>query len=183
MLVLVVLATLLGMGIIIKTRANKFKDQKQDYPECVGAAHTLARWQNKTLKELKDKCLSIFFKTAQSKDIIKEPVLDFDASGIARQGKPRSESAEERGRDLASGMETLKPDFLVRIVEKTEDDDNNDVMMRKLSFNELVRREQLKAADSNALKVYAINEGNIYGKDIQCEAMKELAGRTGFRSG
>ena len=180
MLVLVVLGALLGIGGLIKTRANKFKDREQDYPEYAGAGRTQGRRLNKTLKELKDKTLGAFLKTAQSKAIIEEPVFDFDAGDIARQRKPRNELAEER--DLAGGMEMLEQDFLVRIVEKTEGDGKDDVMMRKLSFNELVRREQLRAADSNALKVYAMNEGNLYGKDIQCEAMKELAGRSGLRS-
>jgi len=82
------------------------------------------------------------------------------------------------GRNLASGMEMLEQDFLLSVVENTIGADRNDVMMRKLVFNELLRREQLDAIDSNAIKVYAINEGNLYGKDIQCEAMKKLAERT-----
>ena len=81
-------------------------------------------------------------------------------------------------RDLAGGMEMLEQDFLLGVVENTRGADKNDVMMRKLVFNELLRREQLDVADSNALKVYAINEGNLYGKDIQCEAMKKLTERT-----
>ena len=44
-------------------------------------------------------------------------------------------------------------------------------------------REQLKAADSDAIKVYALNKDNLYGKDIQYEAMKELTERTEQRSG
>jgi len=180
MLVLVVLASLVGIGSLIKTRANKFKDQEQDYPEYAGATHTRAHRQNKALKELKDKCLGIFLKTAQSKDIIEEPTLDFEASGIAGQEKPRNESSKERKKDLASGMEMLEPDFLVRIVETTKCDDKNDVMMQKLSFNELLRRGKQDKIDSSALTVYAINEGNLYGKDIQCEAMNELTKRTGL---
>jgi len=53
-----------------------------------------------------------------------------------------------------------------------------DVMMRKLSFNELIRREQADTIDSNALKVYVIDKSGLYSKDIQCEAMKVLADRT-----
>ena len=80
-------------------------------------------------------------------------------------------------------MELLKLDFLVSLVEKTEGDDERDVMIRKLSFSEMSRRKQLKATDSNALKVYAMDEGNLYGKEIQCGAMKELTERTALRSG
>jgi hypothetical protein len=102
-----------------------------------------------------------------------------DASGdVAGQEKPKSELAAERGRDLAGGMEMLELDFLLSVVENTKGDDKNDVMMRKLNFNELLRREQLNEIDSNALKVYVVDEGNLYGKDIQCQAMKELTVRT-----
>ena len=72
----------------------------------------------------------------------------------------------------------LEQDFLLSIVEKTKGDDKNDVMMRKLNFNELLRREQLSVIDSTALKVYALNQGGLYSKDIQCEAMRALAERT-----
>jgi hypothetical protein len=85
----------------------------------------------------------------------------------------------EREKDLHSGMELLGEDFLLSIVEKTNgDDDEKDVTMRKLNFKELIRRGKVNKADSKALKVYAINKGNLYGKDIQCEAIKALAERT-----
>jgi len=84
----------------------------------------------------------------------------------------------DRDRDLASGMEVLELEFLLGVVETTKSDDKNDVMMRKFVFNELHRRQQLEAVDSKALKVYAVNDGNLYGKDIQCEAMKKLTERT-----
>jgi hypothetical protein len=91
-------------------------------------------------------------------------------------GKPKDELA--RDKDLASGMEILELDFLLSIIENTDGDDKNDVTMRRLNFNELFRREQLDTIDSSALKVYAKNDGNLYGKVIQCEAMKELTKRT-----
>ncbi len=93
-------------------------------------------------------------------------------------GEEKAESAREKGKDLHSGMELLELDFLLSIVENTKGDNENDVTMRKLNFNELLRRDQLNEADSHSLAVYAINEGKLYGKDIQCEAMKELTTRT-----
>jgi hypothetical protein len=95
--------------------------------------------------------------------------------------KTKDESARERGKDLHSGMELLELDFLLSIVENTKGDNDNDVTMRKLNFNELLRRDQLNESDSHSLAVYAINEGNPYGKDIQCEAMKELTTRTAHK--
>jgi hypothetical protein len=94
-------------------------------------------------------------------------------------GKTFKVQPKKREKDLQSGMELLGEDFLLSIVEKTNgDDDEKDVTMRKLNFKELARRSKLNQADSNALKVYAINKGNLYGKDIQCEAIKALAERT-----
>ncbi len=94
------------------------------------------------------------------------------------EGKPKDELAREKDKDLASGMEILELDFLLGIIENTDGDDKNDVTMRRLNFNELFRREQLDTIDSSSLKVYAKNDGNLYGKVIQCEAMKELTKRT-----
>ena len=99
------------------------------------------------------------------------------------RGPGKSAGAEPgKDRDLAGGMEMLELDFLLSVVEHTKGDDKNDVTMRKLVFNELLRREQLETIDSNALKVYTIDESNLYGKDIQCEAMKKMTERTTRKS-
>jgi hypothetical protein len=95
-----------------------------------------------------------------------------------RSEKVRSEPSRRRTRDLQSGMELLNVDFLLGIVENTSSNDDMDVTMRKLNFNELIRTEQLHAVDSNALKVYALNEDGFYDKQIQFEAVKELSART-----
>ena len=100
------------------------------------------------------------------------------ASDKAGQDKPKGDLDGERNADLNSGMELLELDFLLSIVESTKGNDKNDVTMRKLNFNELLRRQKQNQIDSNALKVYAVNAGNLYGKDIQCEAVKELTKRT-----
>jgi len=98
--------------------------------------------------------------------------LRSSANNAAAEAKPGKE------KDLAGGMEMLEMDFLLGVVENTRSDDKNDVMMRKLSFNELLRRAKQNQIDSTALMVYAVNQGNLYGRDIQCEAMKELTKRT-----
>ncbi len=87
-----------------------------------------------------------------------------------------SESAEsskgplsrEGSKDLSGGMEILEPDFLLSVVETTKGDDSNDITMRRLTFYELLRRNQLNTIDSNSLKVYAVNEHRFYDKTIQC---------------
>ena len=82
-------------------------------------------------------------------------------------------------RDLQGGMELLEAEFLVGIVERVGHGDFRDVVMHKLVFAELMRRGVLSAVNSDALKVYVLDKGGRYGKRIQCEAMKELALRTG----
>ena len=180
MLVLVILVALLGGGSLVKTRVSSFKDEQQNYPEGGGTSYTWLHRLIKPLKELKKKRLGIL-ETAQSKATIKEPVL-FDTPDAAGRERPKGEAAQGKGRDLAGGMEMLELDFLLSVVENTKGDDKNDVMVRKLNFNELLRREQLNEIDGNALKVYAVDEGNLYGKDIQCQAIKELTVRTARKS-
>lgn len=97
---------------------------------------------------------------------------------IADAEKLKNEVSTRKGKDLHSGMELLELDFLLSIVENTKGNDDNDVTMRRLTFDELLRRENQDQVDSNALQVYAVNADNLYGKDIQCEAVKELTKRT-----
>ncbi len=96
----------------------------------------------------------------------------------AVQEKWENELLTEKNRDLQGGMELLELDFLLSIVENTKGNAQNDVTMRKFNFNEVLRREKQDQIDSNALAMYAVNAGSLYGKDIQCEATKELAKRT-----
>ena len=89
----------------------------------------------------------------------------------------RSE-ARKRGRDLHGGLELLELDFLLDMVENIESNDEYDIMMRKLSFHELARTSRISEVDSNVLRYYCLDEDGLYDKQIQCEAMKELAART-----
>ena len=94
-----------------------------------------------------------------------------------------SSAARKAGRDLQSGLELLDLDFLLGVVENTGALENQDVTMRKLSFNELVRTNRVHEIDSNALKVYALDQDAHFGKEIQVEAFKELAERTASNAG
>jgi len=102
-----------------------------------------------------------------------------DPAGEVAEATKGTSSAGRAGRDLAGGMEILELDFLLSVIEATQGAATNDVTMRKLSFNELIRRGQLDEIDSTGLKVYAKDADKLYGKDIQCEALKELTRRTG----
>jgi hypothetical protein len=126
-------------------------------------------------------------KKSEVKGMAASKVVEVHPSGKApsdTSGEENVKSGLSRGRekDLAVGMEILDLDFLLSVVENAEGNDKNDVTMRRLTFDELLRREQQDTIDSNALKVYAINEGGLYGKVIQCEAMKVLTERTARKS-
>jgi len=178
-LVLVVLAVIVGIGSLIKTSADRRKEHRQYYLEVSRVRPGWFRRQIKTIKEMMGKYMSIPFKMLQVKTVTEIATFDFDAR---HKGRRKKDGGDQEQRDLDSGMEVLEVDFLLRVIENTESCDEEDVVMRRLGFNELVRRGQLCAASSNTLREYAVNKGNLYGKDVQCEAMKELAERTGHVS-
>jgi hypothetical protein len=97
-------------------------------------------------------------------------------------GETAMEKKTRAQRNLAGGMDLLELEFLLGIVESINGEDRNDVAMRRLTFNEVLRRNQQNEIDSAALSVYAVDEKSFYGKDIQCAAMKELARRTEQKS-
>lgn len=99
------------------------------------------------------------------------------APRIKEASAPKASHAKRRGRDLSSGMDMMEMDFMLDVVEETAGDLETEISMRQLCFNEILRRESLHEIGSSALKVYATN-GPVYGKDIQCQAMKELSIRT-----
>ena len=85
-------------------------------------------------------------------------------------------------RSVACGMEMLELDFLLGVIESTDGADKNDISMRKLTFNEVLRRGQQAEIDSKALTVYSVDASRFYSKDIQCAAMSELTRRTSSKS-
>ena len=92
--------------------------------------------------------------------------------------QPQSQSKEKKARDLQGGMDLLELDFLLKVVENTQATAENDVAMRTLCFNELIRTRRVSEIDSNALSVYAVDRDGHYGTDIQLAAMKQLTERT-----
>lgn len=182
-LVLVVLGGIVGIGSLIKTRSNRFKTQEEYSSKGVGRSYIRRGQPTEAVKELKDKYHSIFLKTAQSKTNTEKSMFDLEAADAAGRGKQKDKIGKVKDRDVNSGMEILELDFLLGIIENTKGNNENDVMMRKLVFNELIRRGQLNVVDSNALNVYSINKDKVYNKEVQCGAMMELAERTKARLG
>jgi len=179
-LVFLVVAVSLGVYSLTKNNRSKHKDQQQNI------AYTKSRWRfqlpHKPVALRKGIVQEYIARMKDTRhhipNLSQEPKLDFDSLSTASQKNPKNTLATEKNKDLQSGMELLELDFLLSIVENTKGNDQNDVTMRKLNFNEVLRREKLSQVKSKVLTVYAINRGNLYGKDIQCEAMGELAERT-----
>jgi len=101
-----------------------------------------------------------------------------EVTELRPSGKASGANRMSKERDLAGGMDMLELNFLLGVIESTAGADKNDVTMRRLSFNEVLRRDKQNEIDSKALTVYAVDADKLYGKDIQCEAMKELTRRT-----
>ncbi|MHC4758592.1 MAG: hypothetical protein ACYTE8_08035 [Planctomycetota bacterium] len=123
-------------------------------------------------------------KKSETKRSVKKKVVELHPPDEEQPDETLSEENSEKevimdkNKDLNSGMELLEMDFLLGVVENTTSGDQKDVTMRRLNFNELMRRNNLDRIDSHALAVYVVNAGDPYGKEIQCEATKELARRT-----
>ncbi|MCK5564266.1 MAG: hypothetical protein KAJ07_03390 [Planctomycetes bacterium] len=93
--------------------------------------------------------------------------------------QPQNENTKtSKDHDIKSGLEMLDIVFVLGVVDTTDSADPNDITMRKIGFNEILRRDSRPRISSDALKVYALDQNKFYGKDIQCQAMQELAERT-----
>lgn len=176
-LVFLLLAASWGVYNLVKKKPNRFKQRDMDAGDEYSYNNAKARWQFQLSGQNITQSAGIGNKSSYVSELPEEMISDSDHSGVTNQQKPESISDKESKKDLQSGMELLELYFLLSVVENTEGDDGDDVAMRKLNFNELLRRGKLNQVSSKALKAYVINQ-NIYGKDIQCEAIKELAERT-----
>ncbi|MHC4186779.1 MAG: hypothetical protein ACYST2_00625 [Planctomycetota bacterium] len=173
-LILVVLGSFWGVYNLVRKKRNEFRDHEEE---------TMAR-KVKIRNEFRPvRKLTGLYKNIANKYTKKE--FDgvhvrsfFNNPAASRKIKAKSESIANKKRELQRGMEILELDFLLSMVENIEGNDQNDMIMRKLCFDELFRRVRLDHVNSQVLKVYAVNDENMYGKDIQCEALQELADRT-----
>ena len=185
-LVFLIVAGFFGVYSSIQNNRSKHKDQQQNHPKEIRTHNAKFRWRfrlpHKPVALQKGIVQKYIARTKDSQhhigNLSQEPKLDFDSLGTATLKSPKNRLAIEKNRDLQSGMDLLELDFLLSIVENTKGNGQKDVTIRNLNFNEVLRREKLSQVKSKALTAYAINRGNLYGKDIQCEAMKELAERT-----
>jgi hypothetical protein len=185
-LVFLFVAVFFGVYSLTKNNRSTHKDRQQNLPKETRTHYAKSRWRfrlpHKPVSLRKSIVQEYIARMKHTRhhvpNLSQEPKLDFDSLGTIRQKNLKNKLAAEKNKNLQSGMELLELDFLLSIVENTKGNDQNDVTMRKLNFNEILRRKKLSQVKSKVLKVYAINRGNLWGKDIQCETMGELAKRT-----
>ena len=187
LLVMVLLAASWSIYSLVKKKTHKFRELQNSYLKNPAASENTKQWH----KKLQDK----FFyglKNVTSPYTSDKPVSKPNSLAISRKDalitreiqtstddkKPLIQAVSQRKRDLQSGMELLEVDFLLSIVENTENSSEKQTTMRDLSFAELIRRGRLSVIDSRALQAYALNKDKLYAKELQAEAMKELTERT-----
>jgi len=189
-LVLLLVAVALGLYSLVRKKPGQLRGHNQKLTTITSTGHLQSHRQlhlsHKRITHLKN---AVQKYAAKAKDIplhirklSKESMPNLDTAETTGRGNLKNESAGQRRADLTSGMELLELDFLLDVVTNTAGNDKNNVTMSKLSFNELVRRAELNRVRSGILKLYAINQGNLYDKSIQCEAIRELSRRTADRS-
>ncbi len=189
-LVFLIVVVAWGLYSLVKRKPGQLRGHSQKLTTRTSTGHLQSHRQlhlsHKRITHLKN---AVQKYAAKAKDIplhirktSKESMLNLDTAETAGRGKLKNEPAGQRRADLTSGMELLELDFLLSVVTNTAGDDKNNITMSKLSFNELVRRAELNRVSSGTLKVYAINQGALYDKNIQCEAIRELSRRTADRS-
>jgi len=173
LLVIVVLAAGIGVYCLVRKRTHKGEEQ-EDYTSYESAAGGQRRWRWKIQPLHKSH--------SEAKTTVGTP------APTAYQSKLRTErvrkqrvfgfASDEKGRDLHSGMELLELGFLLSVLEDMSSAEVSDVTMRRLSFEEILRRDKLNRVNSKVLKIYAKDEQGFYDSQIQCEAMKQLNQRT-----
>ena len=173
LLVIVVLAAGVGIYSLVRKKTHK-PEEHQDYASYESSLGRQRQWRwkiqpvHKGFGQGKAAVSTSLPKTQQTRSLTAQTQSQ-QTFGFASESKVR---------DLDSGMELLEIGFLLRVIEDMSGNDVNDVTMQRLSFEEILRREKLSRVSSKALKIYAEDEEGFYGRQIQCEAMKQLGQRT-----
>jgi hypothetical protein len=185
-LVFLLVAISLVVYFHVKNIRSKRKEQQQSLPEEARTHNSKPIWRflllHKYFSPRKGIVQKYIAKMKGAQYSVsnpsQEPEFDFDRSDTAIHKKPEKKLAKGQNKNLHSGMELLELDFLLSIVENIKGNNQKDITIRKLNFNEVFRREKLNQVKSKVLTVYATDQSNLYGKDIQCQAMRELTNRT-----
>jgi hypothetical protein len=186
LLVLVILAAGVGVVGIIKKHGGRYGSARSFarhiFNGLVRRGQDLAKWRVRRMSELRQAFVTAIRRTQTKLGLIfnpgtPNPEMKTIQSNTLQTGR-FIQPAKRGERDFNSGMELLTSDFLVEVVERTGSIEMRDVTMRNLCFTELVRRGELAALSSDALKAYTLDTECVFDKSIRCQAMKELAYRT-----
>jgi hypothetical protein len=173
LLVIVVLAAGVGIYSLVRKKSHKLEEH-QDYASYESATGGQRRWRWKIQP--------VYKGAEQEKNTVGAPLPKTQQTRSstvqARKQRVFGFASDEKGRDLHGGMELLELGFLLSVLEDMSSAEVSDVTMRRLSFEEILRRDRLSRVSSKALKIYAKDEQGFYGRKIQCEAMKQLSQRT-----
>ena len=173
LLVIVILAAGIGVYSLVRKKTHKGQEQEgyTSYPGRAGGRRQW-RWKIQPLHK----------SHSEAKTSVGEPSPKTQQAGSStakvRKQRVFGFASDEKGRDLNSGMELLELGFLLSVLEDMSSAEVSDVTMRRLSFEEILRRDRLNRVSSKVLKIYAKDEQGFYGRKIQCEAMKQLSQRT-----
>ncbi len=179
MLVFAVIAAGAGVWSFVKKKPGRLDERQDDFPYYSSSSEAgHHKWkgplQQQGAIETPEKHFVVTSSTQSSSDL---------EMALAKTPLSRKRSSAGRKQaDRKEGMELLDLDFLLSVVSDTEHNGSADVTMHELIFKELIRRKKLSEIESNVLKEYVLNKGSLYSKDIQCEAIKELALRTEWGS-
>lgn len=184
----VLVFAIFGAGVAIwsfvkkKPRIFENEDDYSYYPQSSSPEHQKWSWQTKTKTTFPEG--NSFFKTVPPiEHTAGQPVVVSQAALEPKVAhKPQRTQSSRKNAYLKGGLELLETNFLLNIVNDTKPDDKTDATIRKICFQELMRREQLYHINSNSLKVYSLNKNKLYGKKIQCAALQQLALRTGIKA-
>lgn len=168
-LIIVLLSSGIGVWSLArkKTNENILPEEAAEHPPTAHSQQGL-NWHKKTDFQTEPSAEQSTAAQTQSGQI---PILTLPKGNVSGRHY-------RRPADVQSGLELLEPPFLTGMVSDIESRHKLDIQMRKIAFVELSRRGQLGSIEGGVLKVYAKNQENLFGKTIQCEALKELAGRT-----
>jgi hypothetical protein len=190
LLVLVILAAGVGFFGVIKKHRVRYGAAREIIRNklngIVRRGRDIAILWSRLISEIREALIPFIHRTQTKLGLIFNPgasgtKINEEVRGLTaiRPDTPKSGRATKQGkRNFNSGMELLTRDFLVEVVERTGSVEMQDVTMRNLCFTELVRRGELLAVSSDALKTYTMNTEGIFDKSIRYQAMKELASRT-----
>jgi hypothetical protein len=175
MLVFVVIAAGAGVWSFVKKKPGRLDEQQEDLPYYSSSSEAgLNKWKWPLQQQ---EAIETHTKHFAATSLTK-PSLDLEIASAKIPISRKRVSADRKQVNRKGGMELLDLDFLLSVVSDTEHNGSADVTMRKLIFKEIIRRKRLSEIKSSVLKEYVLNKGGLYSKDIQCEAIEELALRT-----